>query len=321
MFLLKTVFWKQLCTISLCALLSLNCFSSVALAQSISEANSIIGDQAEYITNLVTDISHPILGQTSNLAFIFRIFRRRQNEEDGAPKKNTGTAGRRGPCHALNQSFTALVPRDGIKSPESLPNIAVGFTAQVQPTTFVYLPDLSNSRSLPSSAQFMVQQLQDGNEIDILENPKEISLSAVQGGIAAIHFEDLGIQLEPNQAYHWYLSIICDLERPSRNPSVDAWLEVVNGDERLVLANQVSSILNDLDKVSFYVEQELWHEAITLLTALRCQTPGNSQYKAELKELLTNLFLDNEIESGIKRQIEAAVEIQQCPTQLRVASN
>lgn len=318
--LFKTSFGKQLCTIFLCLLLSLGCFSPVALAQSVPENPLAIAAQVNI--DRLLNVSHLVHGQHL-IPASFWIFKRKSKTNDGAPTE-TGTAGRRGPCHELNQSFAALVPRRGLNSPDSLPGTAVGFTANVQPTTFVHLPDVSEFHSLTESsdfsAQFMVQQLQEQYEVDFLENPIEFVIP-YQAGITAISFADLDLMLEPDRAYHWYLSIICDRNQPSRNPSVDAWLEVVNADEQRSLANEVSTITDALEKATFYIEQDLWHEAVTLLTALRCQAPGNARYKENLQELLSDLFLDNDIEAGIRNKIIEAVETQSCPTQLRLTTN
>ena len=317
---LKPSCLKQLYNFCLCLLLGLGCCSSVVLARLVFEPTSAT---AQASTGRLLNSRSLVPDQHLNLAIIFRYFRRSPKRSDGAPT-DTGSAGRRGPCHELNQSFAALVPRIEVNSPNSLAGITYGFTTQVHPTAFVYLPDLSEflppTESGDFSAQFMLQQLQGQDEVDLLDSAINISIPP-RAGIVAINFEDLNLTLDPDQAYHWYLSVICDQERPSRNPSVDAWLEVVDAGERQVIEDKVSAITNDLEKVEFYVEQEIWHDAVTLLVALRCQAPSNVQYKEELKELLTTLFLDDQIEARIKNKIAEAVETQQCPAQLRVASN
>lgn len=320
---LKAPIWRKLCIICICLLLSLGNFSSISLAQPYSEITLAVTQANQ---SRLLNASHLFTNAHSSLAFIFQIFRRKPKDRDGAPEGRR-PAGRRGPCNDLNRTFVALVPRVdaslvGADLPDLLDGLAVGFTAQVRPTAFVYLPELPDALLATGvhdfTAQFMVQQLRGQDEVDLLE--EEISMSIpFQGGIAAISFEALGITLDPNEAYHWYLSIVCDRERPSRNPSVDAWTEIVDVDDRRVIESQISVIPDTMREIQFYIEQELWHETVTLLATLRCQEPDNPLYKEALKELLTTLFLDDKSGADITVKVAEAVEQQQCPIQLRAA--
>lgn len=301
---------KRLLATILSLLLGLGLLPSEALA--ISESGLLTAQVDEPILN-----SPAINQELTTLAVSwFPPFRRRRKVRDSRPA-NSRSAGRRGQCNALNQSFVALVP---YTDPQDLASgTALGFTAQTQPKIFVYLPDLTDvivQTGANHTAQFMLQRLQGENEVDVLTEAIDIPLSN-RAGIAEISFEQLGVTIEPDQAYHWYLSIICDQRRPSRNPSVDAWIEVVDADAQRAIERQVPLIKNDYEKIEFYIKEKgIWYETIALMAQLRCQEPNNVRHKEELKELLGEIFLDNESENKLAYEIANTVEIQQCPTQL-----
>lgn len=245
------------------------------------------------------------------VASLFRFFRRQPKFTSGVPA-NTASAGRRGRCNVLNKSFVAFVPQTDIRNP--LESTAVGFTTQLSPTLLVHFPNLTQASDPDTSqtfAELVIQQRQGDGEADFIQ-PVSLPIVA-DAGITEISLKKADIQLEPDQAYHWYLSIVCDPERPSRNPSVDAWIETISTEESQLIEAEAAKIASDQARVDYYLEQGIWHEPTALLAKLRCQESSGKQYTAELKELLSDLYSDND---ELKTLIKNKVETQTCPTVL-----
>lgn len=317
----KLHFWKQIFTIFTCLVFNLSCFQLPAIAQLAPTDLSLAATQVTPYEGV--NPSAFIFEKTSIFAFRFPFFRRRGRRRGGAPTGRSSAA-KRGQCNDLNQSFVALAPRSGLIS-EDLSLVDVGLTTQAQPTAFVYLPDLLKSPALNASdtldpksvkAQFMIQHIKDESLEDLIPNPIDLDIPD-DGGLAQINFETLGITLIPQQTYHWYLSIVCDSERPSRNPSVDAWIEVVDPDTKKNIEDGIVNITDDYEKIQFYIDRQIWHETVTSLIDLRCQEPDNVQHQQELKELLTSILYDaestNELENQLSIEITEAIDTLQCP--------
>ena len=252
--------------------------------------------------------------------------------------EKSGTAGRNGRCNALNQSFAAVIPREPVidsESQEIVSGRAIALTTELQPTVLLYLPDLSDISALPGvdrvrDAEFMLQLLksEEGKEIDFLNltDEKEVDFPNTpirvsipeHGGLADISFKDLRLTLEPGQFYHWYFSILCGSERPARNPSVNAWIKVLDTPERIEIKNELSRTLNVQARAEFYLEKEFWSEAFSTLMQLRCQDPENVYYREKLNDLLPELLLDKFVEREVGQKISEAIETQSCSILLKI---
>ncbi|MGD1952361.1 MAG: DUF928 domain-containing protein [Leptolyngbyaceae cyanobacterium] len=315
---LKSSFIKRLFVVLLSLLLGLGARPLPALAQTSNvTASTSVWEQPSQLLK----VSNMVLVKTPLFAFWPFGGRRRRANSSGryGSQKQTNSAGRHGNCNALNQLFAAIVPRVQITntpSQSATSDRALAFTAKVQPTVFVYLPDLSDIQNLPKSAsgsplaELMIQKVTNTEEVDF---QRRIISVPSRGGIAPISFEQLGIVLEPAQSYRWYLSIICDRDRPARNPSVDAWIEVIDDSEREKIEADSILITDAQARVDFYTKEGLWPEAFEGLMQLRCQEPGNARYREELKNLLPELFLDDKVDKRVKGKIAEAFESEDCP--------
>lgn len=322
-------FGKRIFIVLLCCLLWLGCCPLSALAQSPVATVDAVGlplAQTQLAQAQVAGVNGLFFSEQPPwvvAGFFSWLFGGGGGSES---LKGSSTAGRRGKCNALNQSFAAVMPRQPIKDSETQALVsgrAIAQTAEVQPSVFVYLPNLSIDSAFPESekvshAEFMIQQLKGDKEVDFrLSSPISIPIPQ-QGGLAEISFENLGLTLEPGEFYHWYFSILCDSKRPTRNPSADAWVKVMDAPERIEIAEALSRIVEDKAKAEFYIEQELWSEAFGLLMQLRCQNPENVYYREQLNKLLPELRLDEVAEQDVKQKISAAVEAPFCPILLQI---
>jgi Domain of Unknown Function (DUF928) len=128
---------------------------------------------------------------------------------------------RRGPCAAEEiGSLIALAPE---RKPEL--TIAsgekVGSTVQAYPTFWFYLPPHHPSIT---SAKFV---LLDENR-HLVHDPIYAQLPHASAGvIAGLTLPSNGKALEVGKQYSWYFSILCDPQKPSRNPEVTGQIQRV----------------------------------------------------------------------------------------------
>jgi hypothetical protein len=203
---------------------------------------------------------------------------------------------RRGPCAAEEiGSLIALAPE---RKPElAVPSgEKVESTVQAYPTFWFYLPPHAPSIT---SAKFV---LLDENK-HLAQDPIYAQLpQASVGVIAGLTLPSNGKALEVGKQYSWYFSILCDPQKPSRNPEVTGQVQRVlqstlprAKSEYLIYDNTYTG-QNEIDKVVFY-------DSITQLVKQR------STYLSDWKELLKN--------SEILRENSKAPEI----AELRILSS
>ncbi len=208
-------------------------------------------------------------------------------------------AGRRGKCNELKPSLIAIVPRLPITGeniaeassyawPENL-NSALGFTVDPHPTFWVYIPSLPKSLEadrvnslgadkIKTWGEFM---LQDENDIDLFDLPIQVPLPQKSG---VVGFRLSTHKLEFNRVYHWYFSIICNEDRPSRNPSVDGWIQLITLDLNVQKQLETATLLEQ--KAEVYAANGIWYEVLTILGERRCEAPREPKFRRLWSDLL-----------------------------------
>lgn len=245
-------------------------------------------------------IATPFFTPYSHLAFLRWLFGRRPKEDDRPAR--TVSAGRRGKCSDVSQAFVGLVP------PEETPAVVggeptlsttmksfVGFTSEAFPSLWFHIP------ALPPDVESLELMVQDAGNTDLMNEPLVIPLSGTPG-VYPIDWHISEVPLEVGQAYHWYLSILCNAERPSRNPSIDAWVQ------RVALTPAIARSLTtatERERIELYIEDGLWHDALTQLAKLRCQRPNDPELTDDWITLLNSVGVADEV---------AIAPIAQCPT-------
>jgi hypothetical protein len=250
--------------------------------------------------NPAVTFTHISINHYDTLAFLRWLFGRRPKRDDRPAR--TESAGRRGKCSNVRQAFVGFVPP--VEEPGELSNIPipstevksfVGLTTQEFPTLWFHIPEL------PNDVEMLELMLQDEQNVDVIDQPIAIPVSE-SSGVYGINLEVSGVPLELNKAYHWYLTIICDAERPSRNPSIDAWVERVSPTQ--AIQSQLSSTADERERVELYINDGIWHDALTQLAQLRCQTPESGELIEDWTTLLESINIPAEI---------AIAPILQCP--------
>ena len=269
---------------------ALNVVSQVSINESLAEVNSIPSNVLVFphipiISDIMIPLANRGMGQCKVTAFLLKWLFPQRARHDSTPAESTRSeAGRRGQCSNLNPPLIALVPS---KESERESESALGFTAEEFPTFWFYVPSLPSG---VNSAEFMLQEflLQEKKYKDVLESPFTFQ---VKEGISNFNLQSVGVPLEPDKVYHWYFSIICDSQRPSRNPSIDAWVRLVKP------SSELSQIKADGDykrRLQLYMQEGIWYDTLTLLARLRCQDQDAEFFEA-WSSLLQSIGIEEEI--------------------------
>jgi hypothetical protein len=150
------------------------------------------------------------------------------------PGRGKGTIGRGESCFLRGPiPLTALVVASKKQEMPNLPNSSDitylgGYTTEDYPTFWFYIP------YQPSQGQGSVRlMLLDEDKNQLFNQPIEFLLKETPGivGLKLPNQDGEGKEILPlqvNRQYTWYLAVVCDLKRPSRNPNVNGWIQKVS---------------------------------------------------------------------------------------------
>ena len=212
----------------------------------------------------------------STIGFI-NIIRRIIGRDDsrdtqGLPSGKTASGGGRGPVCTLadNQvlnTVNGLVfiqegpkPRLGGKV-----KVVGGLTTKEHPTLLFYLPhyviDTENSKDFQKLiAQFVLLD----NET---KSPVWNELMAIElaGAPQLVEYPLEDYSLDTNRLYSWYFSLICDVDKLSRNSVIRGWIRRVEPTPQL----QMDLRAVDTPQHHAYAVNDIWFDAASALAELR----------------------------------------------------
>lgn len=111
----------------------------------------------------------------------------------------------------------------------------------------------------------------------------------VPAGIHRIRLADHGIRLQPGIAYRWYVAVVQNANRRSKDLLAGGAIERVAADEAL---NAVLAKASPLDTSARYAEAGLWYDAIASLSTLIESAPEDAQIRRPRAALLAQVGLD-----------------------------
>ncbi|OKH45960.1 hypothetical protein NIES2101_25655 [Calothrix sp. HK-06] len=186
----------------------------------------------------------------------------------GNPPVSAGGSTRSSSCISRNKQITPLVP----------PN-KLGLTFAKYPTFFWHIPT-----SVTKTAKLTI--LTDKNQTVFYET--SFTLPG-KPGIISFTLPNSAPALAVGKTYRWKLTVVCDAEDDSGNPSVDAWVERTQPELRL---SQALAKADSRKLPTIYAEAGIWHEALTTLVKLRRAEPNNSKIKMDWQKFLQSVGLD-----------------------------
>jgi hypothetical protein len=186
---------------------------------------------------------------------------------------NRGSNSHRGACSALPQTnLLALIPPDN-----------EGFTIEPFPSFWFYMPYTRESGL--SGARFM---LLNEDLRPVMTEPIAVALPDTPG-VMRFQLPNQVASLEVGQRYNWYFWVVCDPEKPSRNPVVSGWIERIAPPVELI--NQLKTTPADREYLIFD-ENGIWFDALTRLAQQRCRIPQNSTVQEDWHTLLREIEME-----------------------------
>lgn len=213
------------------------------------------------------------------------------NSDYGLPthRRDGGSRGINNSCVSdYNTNLVALVPQE-----------TVGINASASPKLFFYVPKLKQQKTL----EFVLR-----NEQDKLMY--EAFLTTQGEGIMSVDIPaDVQANLiEKDTNYHWYLSMICNSQRRSRDIVIEGWMRQSTID---VATQQELDVVDSIAQAELYHQEGFWFDALSVLARDLPSEKEEPIIQAKwsellesvgLKELATAPFIESElIESSIKK--------------------
>ncbi|MCT7997556.1 DUF928 domain-containing protein [Laspinema olomoucense] len=196
----------------------------------------------------------------------------------------------------LERSLVALIPevQSSEENADSLPDgtiYSVGTTLEIEPTVFVYIPELvkeGNLQVIQAEVRFV-----DNRTNQFIFDPQRILIDVsktpgIIGITLPVQIEN--IEFDERGRYRWSFELLCNPNPDERatNPSVDGWIEWVNLSDR---ERQQLKEATSEQKLEFYFERRIWHDLIALLAQYR--QLNDSRFEQYWSSILKQVDLDS----------------------------
>ena len=216
---------------------------------------------------------------------------------DRSAAGDRGEAASRG-CDNSDRSLVALVPSYqqtiDLNKEETIPVTKVwGLTTSEYPTFWFFIP---YEQSAISSIEFVLKDESEQPSETIyrsfLSKPKTPGIVSVS---TKTHTPPLKIgQVNQPVMYHWFLKVRvkCNPQQPAQLHFVEGWIERTDLNSK---TGDHFEQLTSLEKVVFYAEKGIWHDAVTNLAELSLAQTNDDDLDvlAEWKSLLQSVDLEN----------------------------
>ncbi|MCZ4316718.1 DUF928 domain-containing protein [Comamonadaceae bacterium G21597-S1] len=152
-----------------------------------------------------------------------------------------------------------------------------GLTTQAQPTLYWYASKASNT-------SIEVTLIADSAEVPVLS--KNLALTAA--GVQSVDLEKLGVTLQPETDYEWYVSAVSDTDQRSKDVTSGGAIRRVAADP-VIRARAEAAGATAAPGV--YAEAGLWYDAIAALSRLIERNPADARLRAQRAALLEQVGL------------------------------
>ncbi|MEO0755631.1 MAG: DUF928 domain-containing protein [Cyanobacteria bacterium J06648_16] len=204
----------------------------------------------------------------------------------GHPTRGTrrGGASRSGTCELApaDDPLTALMPAD----PEAdalTPESVVSLTYRAAPDLWFYMPYALNQIH---QVDFVLKDIDDNT---LLQSRLRGADETTEPGIIRVSLSDLGMVLEPEMSYHWYLTVHCG---DSDTVSVDGWLQ-----QQEIPAFEFPPPETDAEVISivarYEASQGFWVDSLSTLANGWAVVPDSPLLLETWQELLVSEALDD----------------------------
>jgi hypothetical protein len=125
--------------------------------------------------------------------------------------------------------------------------------------------------------------------------------SPVAAGVHAVRLADLGIRLDPGVQYRWFVAVVPDQARRSRDILAGGTIERVDVPD--TLRSRMGSTSRE-QLPSLYAEAGIWYDALATVTELIERAPTNRDHRRQRSALLSQVGLPLVDEGGGDKPIE-----------------
>jgi hypothetical protein len=261
---------------------------SLGLVMSAS-AMAIAGLKPNSSSQVDQKLSETLVAGNKGLRFTRRRMR--------ASRRRTGGFSR-GVCKIGDQekqvNVTALLPQlqskelpDDTQESSANEQIPVELTVEQTPTFLVHITETEAKEAVFTLIN------EEGDEV-VYETT--ISLENQTPGIFSISIPESdpadpeNKMLQVDKTYNWFVTIPCDQNDWSQNPTAEGWVKRIAKEESL---KQELAKTSDMDHPKVFVNHGVWTEAVSSLAELRERYPNNPQVQADWKDLLASVGLEN----------------------------
>jgi hypothetical protein len=156
----------------------------------------------------------------------------------------------------------------------------VGLTTQEQPTLYWYL-----SKGATSPFEFAISEENSVNPLVA----KRIT-TPERAGIYAVRLKDYGLQLKPDATYRWFVAMVPDPERRSKDIIAGGMIK------RVAAPPEMQAKLSKADRneaLLLYGEQGIWYDLIMTVSEAIEDKPGDGDLRTFRSELLKQVGLSD----------------------------
>ncbi len=155
----------------------------------------------------------------------------------------------------------------------------VGFTVRRNPALCWYL-----SEETSRSVLFTVV---DSRGIHpVIEQPLPPPIGS---GLHCLNLHDYGVDLREQEPYRWFITLVVDPGRPSRDVVAGGMIERIPYDEACILGMACSNSGCTREAINRYAESGLWYDAVGCLLELLQQNDDSPAFRAVLDNLLAQV--------------------------------
>jgi uncharacterized protein DUF928 len=164
----------------------------------------------------------------------------------------------------------------------------VGLTIAGQPVLYWYL-----SKATTSPIIFV---LVDARSVEVVH---DVTLSPQpQPGVQLVRLTDLGIVLEHNVQYRWYITVVTDGQSPSRDIVSGGMIERIRPESIL---SPLPAPDSTIAAVRFYAENGLWYDALASISDLISSAPKDRLLRRQRAALLQQVGLQEPAEWDLRQ--------------------
>lgn len=167
------------------------------------------------------------------------------------------------------------------------PNSNVGLTTTARPTFFLYVP-----KTVAKQAEFVIK---DDKDNDVYRTTLELAQAP---GVVSLSLPPTAPELQPNQNYRWFFSMICRPGDRLEDVFVSSWIQRVQPDKRLLGAINAAA---PQGRPALYAEAGIWYDTLASLAQLR-RTNDNADLSQQWANLLQSVGLNQISEAPLVAQ-------------------